>query len=589
MSIDSSETTTPPTSSSSSGGRLRGSALGLTLAALMLTLLLEALDQTVVGTALPKISASLQGFDLYTWVVTAYLLASTAMIPISAKLSDQFGRKWFLVGGAVIFLIGSALCGLSQTAIQLIIFRAIQGLGAGTGIALVFTVVGDIFTPAERARWQGIFTSVYGFSSVLGPSVGGWLTDHGPLVGSLVTDDTRWRWVFYVNLPFGIAALTVLLLYLPSNLSLRTNRFRGWAAIRRIDFAGSLLASAATISLLLGLTWGGNQTYAWTSPQVLGTLIGSGVLYITFVIVERFVPEPILPLDLFRNRIFTVSSLLSLAQGMALLGLVVYLPLFLQGVLKESATTSGALITPMTVSLTVGAAFCGIMIGRLGRYQFLTIIGSVILGVGVFLLTRMDISTSAGEATLFMVITGLGLGMFFPVLTLAVQNAIPRSRLGVGTGAVRYMQATGQVLGVAIIGTVVNNSLAVEFPKRIPAQARQFLPAQALQAAQNPQVLISPDFQHGLINTSIQQALLHGAPPSVSQTIPALYQQVFEALREALSVSIIQGYLVVFGICIATFLLTFLLKDVPLRKQMDEPGTAQAGESSEAEAAPIGI
>jgi EmrB/QacA subfamily drug resistance transporter len=588
MSSDNAEMTTPPTSSESLGGRLRGSALGLTLAALMLTLLLEALDQTVVGTALPKISASLQGFDLYTWVVTAYLLASTTMIPIAAKLSDQFGRKWFLIVGAIIFLIGSALCGLSQTAMQLIIFRAVQGLGAGMGIALVFTVVGDIFTPAERARWQGIFTSVYGFSSVLGPSVGGWLTDHGPLVGSLVTDDTRWRWVFYVNLPFGIAALTVLLLYLPGNLSVRTNRYTGWAAIRRIDFAGSLLASAATITLLLGLTWGGNQTYAWTSPQVIGTLTAAGVLYITFVIVERFVPEPILPLNLFRNRVFTVSALLSLAQGMALLGLVVYLPLFLQGVLKESATTSGALITPMTVSLTVGAAFCGIMIGRLGRYQVLTIIGALILCLGTFLLTRMDSSTSAGAATLFMVITGLGLGMFFPVLTLAVQNAIPRSRLGVGTGAVRYMQATGQVLGVAIVGTVVNNSLAVEFPKRIPAQAKEFLPAQALQAAQNPQVLISPDFQHSLISTSIREALQHHAPPSVAQTIPALYQQVFEALREALSVSIVQGFLVVFGICAAALLLTFLLKDVPLKREMEEAGAA-AGESSQTETAPIGI
>ncbi len=587
MSADSAETTPPP--SSASGGRLRGSALGLTLAALMLTLLLEALDQTVVGTALPKISASLQGFDLYTWVVTAYLLASTATIPISAKLSDQFGRKWFLVGGVILFLIGSVLCGLSQTAIQLIIFRAIQGLGAGLGIALVFTVVGDIFTPAGRAKWQGIFTSVYGFSSVLGPSVGGWLTDHGPLVGGLVTDDTRWRWVFYVNLPFGLAALMVLLLYLPSNLSVRTNHYTGWTALRRIDAAGSLLASAATITLLLGLTWGGNQTFAWSSPQVVGMLTAAGALSIAFVIVERFVPEPILPLNLFRNRVFTVSALLSLAQGMALLGLVVYLPLFLQGVLKESATTSGALVTPMTISLTVGAAFCGIMIDRLGRYQALTVIGAMILCVGVFLLTRMDMSTSAGAAMLFMVITGLGLGMFFPVLTLAVQNAIPRSRLGVGTGAVRYMQATGQVLGVAIVGTVVNNSLAVEFPKRIPTLAKRLLPAQALQAAQNPQALISPDFQHSLISTSIQQALRHGAPPSVNQTIPALYQQVFEALRVALSVSIIQGFLVVLGICVVTFLLTFLLKDIPLRKQREESGNAQTGESSETEAAPVGI
>ena len=588
MSTDISKTT-PSEPSANGTQRLRGRALGLTLAALMLTLLLEALDQTVVGTALPKISASLQGFDLYTWVVTAYLLASTTMIPITAKLSDQFGRKWFLVVGAIIFLVGSMLCGLSQTAIQLIIFRAIQGLGAGIGIALVFTVVGDIFTPAERAKWQGIFTGVYGFSSVLGPSVGGWLTDHGPLVGTFVTDDTRWRWVFYVNLPFGIAALLILILYLPSNLSLRSSRYTGWAAVRRIDFAGALLSSAATINLLLGLTWGGNQTYAWASPQVIGTLTAAGVLYIAFLVVERFVPEPILPLDLFRNRVFSVSALLSLAQGMVLLGLVIYLALFIQGVLGQTATTSGAVITPMTVSLTIGAAFCGIMVGRLKRYQALTIIGGVILAVGVFLLTRMSSTTGLGEVTIFMVLAGLGLGMFFPILTLATQNAIPRSRLGVGTGAVTYLRATGQVLGVAIVGTIVNNSLATEFTKRIPAQAKQFLPAQALQAAQNPQVLISPDFQNALISTSIHEALQHGAPPSVAQTIPALYQQVFEALREALSVSIVQGFLVIFGVCVAILLLTFFLKDVPLKQNMEEPGSAAADETSQAEAAPVGL
>jgi MFS family permease len=307
------------------------------------------------------------------------------------------------------------------------------------------------------------------------------------------------------------------------------------------------------------------------------------------VIVERFVPEPILPLGLFRNRVFTVSSLLSLAQGMALLSLVIYLPLFLQGVLGATATTSGAVITPMTVSLTVGAAFCGIMIGRLGRYQILTIVGAVIMGTGVFLLTRMTSSTGLGEATIFMVLAGLGMGMFFPVLTLAVQNAIPRSSLGVGTGAVTYLRATGQVLGVAIVGTVVNNSLSTEFTKRLSKDVTDFLPAQALQAAQNPQVLISPDFQKGLISTSIREALQHGAPPSVSQTIPQLYQQVFEALREALSVSIVQGFLVIFGICVAIFLLTFFLKDVPLRQRMEEAGAAEAGESSQAETAPVGI
>ena len=220
-----------PTSGTGGARRLHGVALVSVLAALMLTLLLEALDQTVVGTALPRIIGELNGFDRYTWVVTAYLLGSVTVTPIVGKLSDQFGRKGFFVVGVILFLLGSFLSGAAQTIDQLIAFRALQGIGAGTGIALVFTVVGDIFTPAERARWQGIFASVYGFSSVVGPLVGGWLTDHGPLVNGFITDASRWRWVFYVNLPLGLIALIALLVYLPANISVRTSQLRGWAAI----------------------------------------------------------------------------------------------------------------------------------------------------------------------------------------------------------------------------------------------------------------------------------------------------------------------------------------------------------------------
>ncbi|MGH2480799.1 MAG: MFS transporter, partial [Ktedonobacteraceae bacterium] len=289
----------PPEKSATpaSGRSLHGFVLVSVLAALMLTLLLEALDQTIVGTALPRIVGELQGFDRYSWVVTAYLLASTTMIPIVSKLSDQFGRKWFLVLGSAVFLLGSVLSGAAQTMDQLIAFRAIQGLGAGTGIALVFVVVGDIFVPAERAKWQGIFSGVYGFSSVVGPTLGGWLTDHGPLLGNFVTDATRWRWVFYINLPIGIIALAALLIYMPRNISRRSNEYRGWAALRRVDFLGAVLASSATICLLLGLTWGSDATYAWNSQQIVGILSASGVLYILFFIAERFASDPLLPLD----------------------------------------------------------------------------------------------------------------------------------------------------------------------------------------------------------------------------------------------------------------------------------------------------
>ena len=598
------------------GGRsLHGTALVTVLVALMLTLLLEALDQTVVGTALPKIIGELNGFSLYTWVATAYLLASATVIPIIGKLSDQFGRKGFFITGVVVFLVGSAASGAAQTIQQLIAFRALQGLGAGIGISLVFTVVGDIFPPAERARWQGIFGAVYGISSVFGPTLGGWLTDHGPLVGGFITDASRWRWVFYVNLPIGIIALVALLIYLPANISARTSTLRGWPAIRRIDFLGAALASAATILLLLGLTWGG-QTYPWQSGQVIGALVGSGVLFIVFVVAERFAAEPVLPLDLFKNRVFASASLLALLTGAVLLALVYYLPLFLQGVLGASATNSGEVITPMTVSLVVGSTVGGLLVARTGRYQWIAISGAVLICVGAFLFTRMDESTPLLQASEFMVVAGLGLGFYFAILTLAVQNAIPRTRMGVGTSAVRYMQQAGNTLGVAVIGTVVNNAIASDIARRLPAGAQRLTPA-GLAAATDPRALVDPTYHATVINTAKQyaaraavaQAQAAGKIPSgpahdsvvaaivqqaQAQTVQLL-DQIFTALKHSMAVGIQHGFVAAFIIGLITLGVACFLKDVPLsrsfREEPAQPGApkAQQGQATqEAGAASVG-
>jgi EmrB/QacA subfamily drug resistance transporter len=597
-----SATATPPPSSSAR--TLRGTALVATLVALMLTLLLEALDQTVVGTALPKIIGDLNGFSLYAWVATAYLLASATVIPIVGKLSDQFGRKWFFVAGVVLFLAGSAACGAAQTIQQLITFRALQGLGAGMGISLVFTVVGDIFPPAERARWQGIFGAVYGLSSVFGPTVGGWLTDNGPLVGSFVTDASRWRWVFYVNLPIGIIALLALLVYLPSNLSSRTSQLRGWPAIRRIDFLGAALASAATISLLLGLTWGG-QTYPWQSWQVESALGGAAALFILFLVAERFAAEPVLPLDLFKNRVFASAGLLALLTGAALLGLVYYLPLFLQGVLGESATNSGAVITPMTVSLVIGSTIGGLLVARTGRYQWIAIVGGLLITAGAYLFSRMDTATTLAYTIVAMVVAGVGLGFFFAILTLAVQNAIPRTRMGVGTSAARYMQQAGNTLGVAVVGTVVNNTIASDITGRLPAGAQRLTPA-GLAAATNPQVLVNDAYRHTLVTTAqgfasraaVAQATAAGQIPppgapghdqavtamtqAVSAQTAQLLQQVFDALKQSLTVGVQHGMLVVVGIGALIILVAFFLKDVPLAKGFREEQAARPTATPEA-------
>jgi len=559
---------------------LHGGALVSVLIALVFTLLLEALDQTIVGTAMPRIVGSLQGFDRYTWVVTVYVLVATTMVPIAGKLSDQFGRKWFLVIGALSFLLGSMLSGASQNMTQLIVFRAIQGFGAGVGIALVPAVVGDIFPPAERARWQGIFGIVYGVSNLIGPTLGGWLTDHGPLLGNLVVDSTRWRWVFYINLPIGIIALAALLIFLPANISERDTSYTGWAAVRRIDFLGAALAAAATICLLLGLSWGGNQTYDWGSPQIVGVLVASGVLFVLFFITERFAAEPILPLDLFRNQVFSVSALLSLLQMMVLLGMALYLPFFFQGVLGLSATNSGATITSQSFSVVIGAALAGILISIIKRYQFITIIGSLVMTIGVFLLTRMDVSTSIVTIVISMVITGLGLGVFFSVLNLSAQNALPRTRLGVGTAAVRYMGQVGAILGIAVIGSVVNSTIANDVATRVPASvARQLTPA-GLKAATNPQVLTNPDARNAVIDAAKHFATQHvPAGPQhdfivqqVAQQVTHTLNQVFDALKLSLAVAIQHGLLTVLVFSVAMIVGSFFLKDIPMKGAPDKAG-----------------
>ena len=455
------------TPATSSMARLRGVALASVIIALMLSLLLEALDQTIVGTAMPRIIAELHGLDRYTWVVTAYVLASMTMVPIVGKLSDQFGRKWFLLGGTALFLVGSLLAGASQTMNQLILFRAVQGLGAGIGMALVATVFGDLFEPEARAKWGSVFGIVYGVSNLFGPTLGGWLTEHGPLVGSLITQGSRWRWVFYINLPVGLLAVAALLFFLPTTLSVPTGTSTGRAAARRIDAPGALLSAAATICLMLGLTWGSSQLFAWSSAPVLATLGGGGALFVLFLLFERRASEPILPLSLFRNQVFSMAVLLTMLQMMVLLGLSLYLPLFLQGVLAISPTAAGLVITPLSLSMVLGAMLAGPIIGTLKRYHLVIVVGSVFMGIGSFLLTLMTPETSLLQAIVSMILVGIGLGSFFSLSVIA-QNVVPARRLGVSTAATRYLGQMGATLGIAIVGTVVSSSIAGNLLHRLP-------------------------------------------------------------------------------------------------------------------------
>lgn len=572
--------------------RLTGAALASVLAALMITLLLSALDQTIVGTALPTIIDELKGVNNYTWVVTAYLLTSTTVIPMVSKLSDQFGRKWFLLTAVVIFLAGSALSGASQTMTQLIGFRALQGIGGGMLASLVFTLVGDIFTPAERARWQGLFSGVFGLASVIGPALGGW-----------ITDNTSWRWVFYVNVPTGILALILLFFFLPSNISVRTVA-TGQNAFKRIDWVGAFTSASATVLLLLGLTWGG-ATYPWASWQVIGALAGAGVLYIAFIIAETRVSDPILPLDLFKSQVFTAGALLALLVGMLLFGVVIYLPIYLQGVLGIKATNSGLEITPLVVSLAIAAALVGFLISRVGRYQFIAIIGAIVVIGGVYLLSTMGVSTDQQTVVLFMIVVGVGLGLLQPVMTLAVQNAIPLQRLGAGTGAVTYLRTLGSALGVAIIGTIVTNTSEpylnprldkIQGASQLVTAARQaegtLTNSQALQPLLTDQNIREQALHHAqqIATTQATQAAVAQATAQVptdtpnyaeviagikaqvtaqvQATVPGQVKQLFDQVlavgKDALAHGIHTAFLSSLVIGVALLVVTFFLKDMPL-------------------------
>ncbi len=576
------------------------------------------------------------------------------MIPVVGKLGDQFGRKWFLVVGVVIFLIGSALSGETKwVATQLvswqfvtgptgigdpmnlfITFRGLQGLGSGMLISLVFTSVGDIFTPAERARWQGLFSGVFGLASVVGPTAGGY-----------ITDNWGWQWIFDINLPLGIVALFLLIRFLPSTLSRHGTQRSGFAGLRRVDWLGAVLASGGTICLLLGLTWGGESVYSWDSQQVIGTLGGAGVAFLLFLLVERFVAkEPILPLDLFKNQIFAAGALLALGAGMALFAVAIYLPLFIQGVLGQSATNSGALITPLTLTFAIGAALVGQLIARVGRYQWSAILGALVLAVGISLLTQLGASAPPLDVTRDMIVVGLGLGMIQPVLTLAVQNALPRTRLGVGTGAVTYLRTLGQTLGLAVVGAVEASSFSDALSGRLPAGLQQLPPdtqAQLTNQALLQRLLGDPAQQSQLIAQAtarvdtqvVPQIVQQQAPALIAQRLPAAIaqatanvppgpqhdqmvaaitqqvtaqlmqtvtaqvntrltdtlHQLLEAARLSLATGIQHAFVVSLGVCVLIFVIALFLKDVPLAKRFqDAPRDAAVG-AEEALAVATGV
>lgn len=457
-----------PPNATLSRGRLFSILIGV-----ILGMLLAALDQTIVGTALPRIVANLGGLDHYAWVVTAYLLASTVSIPIWGKLSDIYGRRTFFILGMVIFLIGSALAGTSQNMTQLIIYRSIQGLGAGAMMPIAMAIIGDIFPPAERGKWQGLIVAVFGLASIVGPTLGGW-----------ITDNWGWRWVFYVNMPVGVVAILTAGIVMPK------------IVIRRqhiIDYLGVVTLIAGAVPLLLAFSWAGTQ-YAWGSWQVIGSFIFSAVMLVIFVLVELRAAEPIISPQLFKNSIFTISTIAMFLVSAGMFGAILYLPLFVQGVLGNSATDSGVVLTPLMLGFMFSSIVGGQLLSRTGRYKILAIIGFIVAAIGMFMLSRMTPTTTQGEVVRNMLVTGLGIGVMMSLFTIVVQNAFPYRQLGEVTASLTFFRSIGSTMGVAVMGTIMTNGFQNAMQSNIPATLKRIVPADRLAQLENPQLLLAPDF-----------------------------------------------------------------------------------------------
>ncbi len=484
--------------------------------ALMLAMLIAALDQTIVSTALPTIVGDLGGLTQLSWVVTAYILTSTISTPLYGKIGDLYGRKRIFQGAIVIFLVGSMLCGLSQNMVELIGFRALQGVGAGGLFVGSQAIIGDIVSPRERGRYMGYFGAVFGLATVAGPLLGGFLVDHA-----------TWRWVFYINVPIGIAALiaTGLVLHLP-----RQRREH------RIDYVGASLLGAGVTCIVLLTTWGGTE-YPWASPQSLGLGLGALVLLGAFIQVERRPVEPILPLQLFRNSVFAVTNAAGFIIGLALFGSIVFLPQYLQIVKGDGATNSGLLLVPMMVGLLITSIVSGQLISRTGRYKIWPILGTAVTVVGLFLLSTMGAATPAVVTAAYMVVLGLGLGGVMQVLVVVVQNSVTQKDIGVATSTATFFRSMGGSIGVPIFGAIFSNVLIAKLVTDLPK-----------------------GFHLGGLSGGIGNA-----SPQVLDKLPAaIHSGVVHAFSQSLGSVFLAGV----PFAVIAFVLVCLIKEVPLRTRV---------------------
>ncbi len=511
------------------------------LFAVMLGMFLSALDQTIVGTALPRITGDLHGTnELYTWVVTIYLLTATITGVFYGKLSDIFGRRPMLLIGISVFLTGSVLCALAWSMESLIVFRGVQGVGAGAIFPISLAVIGDLFTPRERGKYQGLFGAVFGVSAILGPLLGGWLTEN-----------LSWHWIFLVNLPIGVVALFIIYRFLPT--------VHGERPTRDLDYLGAVVFTVAVSLLLIGLT--NKQTMEWTDPWVGGAIMVSLVVGLVFLFVESRAAEPIVPLELFRNRGYAVTILVTFLSAMGFFGAIVYLPLWFQTVREISPTDSGLQTLALLAGLILGSIVSGALVSRTGRYKWLIAGSMLVMTVGLWLMTNLTATTDLPMLWLWMFITGLGIGPSFSVLTIVIQSVVPFERLGVATSNLTFFRQVGGSVGLAIVGTL----FATGFGDRLgPELVNAGVPADV--AGQLAATGGSDRFTQ--IGESVRAGLAANLPPQLQPLLDQILAGIFQAFSLAVASTFWLGVIMS---AVALVAVVVVLPEVPLRGMSREP------------------
>lgn len=512
----------------------------LIMLAVMSAMFFSAVNMTIVGTALPKIIGQIGGMEYFNWVFTIYMLTATVTAMLVGKLSDIYGRKIFILIGIGVFMLGAFLSGTSDTIYQLIMYRGLQGFGGGMIMSTAFATIGDLFSPRERGRWQGLFGAVFGLSSLFGPTLGGYLVDN-----------FNWHWIFWVFLPIGFVAFALIFKLYPSQERKQSEP---------IDYLGSLILTCMIVTLLLGFSWAGSQ-YDWLSIQIVGLFSLSIISFIAFVMVENKVKSPVIPLHLFKNNVFTLSNIAGMFLGMGMFGIIMYAPFYIQGVLGYSATVSGLVEMIMTIGMVIFSAITGQLITKTGKYKTFAIIGLVVMAFGLFLNVFLTVESSLMRVILQLIVVGIGLGISMPVFQVTVQNAVKHKYLGVATSTMQVFRQMGATIGVAIMGTVMANSMAKRIQGEMPSDGAAL--GENVEKFQNPQVLMDPD----------EVTTMRGTLP---EEMLGTFDQMIAVLRESLNSSLTGVFLVSALMIAIAAIVTLFIKEIPLRTSNSDDDEEEA-------------